>query len=174
LIAYSIVNDKNQKEMQDWVFNLQPQAFGPLLMALSAAPASFTVEENQTNKTFDEDNAYHLQQRAIEQCLRWIASKANAAQQFEESIICMNRDGVRPKQAGTTYCKNKIKLDTFMAERIYALDGISNKTRSRYREHVEKLGARLNGHCEFTTIYKGPAFAPIQDTKAVYKGPDID
>lgn len=86
----------------------------------------------------------------------------------------MNRDGIRPAQAGSAYCKNKLKLDSFMAERVNALDTISNNTRLRYREHAAKLGARLNGYCDYNTIYKGPAFAPIQDTKVVYKGPNID
>lgn len=173
-IAYTLVFDKNQQQMREWVFNLQPQAFGPLLMALSSAPTSFSVEEEQENKTFEEDDAHQIQQRAIEQCLRWISTKSNAAQQFEESIIRMNRDGIRPAQAGSAYCKNKLKLDSFMAERVNALDTISNNTRLRYREHVAKLGARLNGYCDYNPIYKGPAFAPIQDTKVVYKGPNID
>jgi hypothetical protein len=173
-IAHTLVFDKNQQEIQEWVYNLQPQALGPLLMALSSPPASFSVEEEQENRTFTEDDAHQLQQRAIEQCLRWISTKPNAAKQFEDSIICMNRDGVRPAQAGSIYCKNKLKLDTFMAERVKALDSISNRTRERYREHVAKLGARLNPHCEYSTIYKGPAFAPIQDTRAAYKGPNID
>jgi len=173
-IAHTLVFDKNQQEIQEWVYNLQPQALGPLLMALSSPPASFSVEEEQENRTFTEDDAHQLQQRAIEQCLRWISTKPNAAKQFEDSIICMNRDGVRPAQAGSIYCKNKLKLDTFMAERVKALDSISNRTRERYREHVAKLGARLNPHCEYSTTYKGPAFAPIQDTRAAYKGPNID
>jgi len=173
-IAHTLVFDKNQQEIQEWVYNLQPQALGPLLMALSSPPTSFSVEEEQENRTFTVDDAHQLQQRAIEQCLRWISTKPNAAKQFEDSIICMNRDGARPAQAGSIYCKNKLKLDTFMAERVKALDSISNRTRERYREHVAKLGARLNPHCEYSTIYKGPAFAPIQDTRAAYKGPNID
>jgi hypothetical protein len=173
-IGYTLVFDKNQKAMQEWVYNLQPQAFGPLLMALSSTPTSFSVQEEQENKTFTEDDAHQLQQRAIEQCLSWISTKSNAREQFEESIICMNRDGARPPQAGLTYCKNKINLDIFMNEKVKALDTISNKIRARYNELAKTLGARLNERCEYATIYRGPAFAPIQDTKAVYKGPNID
>ncbi|VVO79923.1 hypothetical protein PS896_01787 [Pseudomonas fluorescens] len=174
LIAYSIVTDKKQKEMQEWVCNLQPQALGPLLLTLSSSPEPFSIEEDQDNKSVKEDEAYQLQQRAIERCLGWISSNPNATLQFEEAIIRMNRDGLRPPQAGLTYCKNKFKLDSFMAERVKALDKASNDTRTIYREHVARLGARLNGHCEYNTIYKGPAFAPTQDIKASYKGPNID
>jgi hypothetical protein len=143
-------------------------------LTLSSSPEPFSIEEDQDNKSVKEDEAYQLQQRAIERCLGWISSNPNATLQFEEAIIRMNRDGLRPPQAGLTYCKNKFKLDSFMAERVKALDKASNDTRTIYREHVARLGARLNGHCEYNTIYKGPAFAPTQDIKASYKGPNID
>jgi translation initiation factor 2 beta subunit (eIF-2beta)/eIF-5 len=174
LIAYTLVRDPNQTVMADWVRNLQPQAFGPLLMELSSTPRPFSVKEENVDISFSEDEAHALQQRAIELCLRWISNKADANTQFEESIICMNRDGSRPPDAGLTYCKNKLKLDTFMAERVKALEDVNNISRAGYRKHVAKLGARLNGYCEHNTFYSGPAFAPNLETTTIYKGPNLD
>ncbi|CEL27778.1 hypothetical protein [Pseudomonas fluorescens] len=174
-IAYTLVQTENQKAMQEWVYNLQPQAFGPLLLALSSSPGPFTVEEDGAEtQSFNEDNAHLFQQQAIEQCLGWISTKPDANRQFEETIIRMNRDGARPTQAGVAYCKNKIKLDSFMAERVLTLAAANNNMRARYRNTVSKLGARLNAHCDYSTVYKGPAFAPIQEINSTYKGPNID
>lgn len=174
-IAYTLGRNENRQEMQDWVYNLQPQAFGPLLLALSAPPKPFTVEEDsKEEQSFNEDQAHLLQQQAIERCLGWISSKPDANQQFEEAIICMNRDGARPGQAGLAYCKNKAKLDLFMAERVLGLTETNNVMRARYKDRVSKLGLRLNKHCDYSTVYKGPAFAPAQGINTTYKGPNID
>ena len=173
-IAYTLVRDKNPQVIRDWVINLQPQALGPLLLTLSNAPQAFTSEDEEQTEAFDEDQAYLLQQRAIEKCLTWISAKPNAPLQFEEAIICMNRDGARPSKAGFAYCANKLKLDTFMAERVLSLQVGANEMRKRYRSLVSTMGARLNGHCSYQTEYKGPAFAPVQKIKSTYKGPNID
>ncbi|WP_323151622.1 type II toxin-antitoxin system RelE/ParE family toxin [Pseudomonas glycinae] len=173
-IAYTIVRDKNQQAIQEWVYNLPPQALGPLLLALSAPPKEFTAEDEEKNEFFDEEQTHLLQQRSIEKCLTWISTKKNSSHQFEEAIICMNRDGARPSQAGQTYCKNKLKLDSFMTERVLALQAGTNEMRARYRSLVSNMGARLNSHCDYQTEYKGPAFAPIQKIKSTYKGPNID
>ncbi|WP_414704751.1 hypothetical protein [Pseudomonas anatoliensis] len=173
-IAYTLVRDKNPQVIRDWVINLQPQALGPLLLTLSNAPQAFTSEDEEQTEAFDEDQAYLLQQRAIEKCLTWISAKPNASLQFEEAIICMNRDGARPSQAGFVYCANKLKLDTFMAEGVLSLQVGANEMRKRYRSLVSTMGARLNGHCSYQTEYKGPAFAPVQKIKSTYKGPNID
>ena len=173
-IAYTLVRDRNQRVMEDWVLNLQPQAFGPLLLALSSAPKAFSVKEEQDVQSFTEDQAHVLQQQAIERCLGWISSKSNAAVQFEEAIICMNRDGVRPVQAGLMYCKNKTRLDLFMAERVLSLFNPNNIMRSRYRQRVSELGQHLNGYCENQTVFAGPAFAPTKKINTIYKGPNID
>lgn len=173
-IAYTLMRRQNQRVMEDWVVNLQPQAFGPLLLALSSAPKAFTVQDDNENLRFDEDLAHLLQQQAIEQCFAWISSKSNAALQFEEAIICMNRDGVRPPQAGITYCRNKLRIDLFMAERVLALSDRNNIMRAKYRDRVAKLGARLNEYCSYNTIFNGPAFAPLKEVKTNYKGPNID
>lgn len=174
LIAYSLMQRQNYDVMRDWVLNLQPQAFGPLLMALSSAPKAFSVKEGQETKKYDEDEAHLLQQQAIARCIGWISRKTNANQQFEEAVICMNRDGVRPEQAGLTYCQNKLRLDLFMDERVKTLIEENNYMRAGYREHVKKLGGQLNQHCVYKKEYKGPAFAPIQTIKTEYKGPNID
>ncbi|MBA4055862.1 MAG: hypothetical protein C0490_14195, partial [Marivirga sp.] len=172
-IAYSLTIAENQKIMQDWVYNLQPQALGPLLLALSTPPKPLTVEDDE-KENFNEDEVHLLQQQSIERCLGWISSKPDANQQFEEAIIRMNRDGARPEQSGLSYCENKAKLDLFMDERVLGLAEANNAMRSRYRDRVSKLGIRLNKHCDYSTIYTGPAFAPVQGLKAIYKGPNID
>ena len=86
----------------------------------------------------------------------------------------MNRDGTRPISAGLAYCKNKARLDLFMAEKIWVLDRDNNDIRARYRQCVTTLGERLNGYCEYSKTYAGPAFAPVEEIKTVYKGPNID
>lgn len=173
-IAYTLMQRQNQKVMHDWVLNLQPQAFGPLLLALSSSPTAFTVKGEQDEQKFSEDQAHLLQQQAIEKCFGWISSKDNATQQFEEAIIHMNRDGVRPIKAGLTYCKNKIKLDLFMAEKVLGLAEINNEMRSRYHQRVSFLGRHININCKYCYLYKGPSFAPIQEIDIQYTGEDID
>ncbi|WP_062390303.1 hypothetical protein [Pseudomonas abietaniphila] len=127
LIAYALMEDKNYHVMNDWVVNLQPQAFGPLLLALSSPPKAFSVEatEGRQAEEFEVDDAHYLQQRAIERCISWISQKINATQQFEEAVICMNHDGVRPEQAGLEYCKNRLHLDLFMAGKVKMLVSVS-------------------------------------------------
>ena len=176
LIAYTLMQRENYSVMRDWVLNLQPQAFGPLLLALSSTPAAFSVEatEDTSAENFEVDDAHLLQQQAIELCLSWILGRSDATLQFEEAIICMNRDGIRPAQAGLTYCKNKLHLDLFIAEKVKVLHEESEEMRARYSDHVSKLGHRLNAHCDYQAVYEGPAFAPIQKIKTEYKGPDID
>ena len=174
LIAYALMQRENYNVMMDWVINLQPQAFGPLLLALSSAPKAFSVEVTEGTEEFEVDDAHLLQQRAIERCMSWISHRFDAATQFEEAVICMNRDGVRPPAAGLMYCKKKLSLDVFMAEKVMALHGESEQMRTRYREHVARLGNRLDGYCEYKATYTGPAFAPARQIKTEYRGPNID
>ncbi|NUU38763.1 hypothetical protein [Pseudomonas sp. C2B4] len=162
-IAYTLMRDQNQRVMEDWVLNLQPQAFGPLLLTLSTSPKAFSVTEDENSQHFSKVQAHLLQQQAIEKCLGWISRKTNARHQFEEAIICMNRDGVRPEQAGLNYCRNKLHLDSFMTERVHVLVEENNDMRARYRQRSANLGSRLNDHCDYRSIYKGPAFAPIDE-----------
>ncbi|SER99132.1 hypothetical protein SAMN03159444_05596, partial [Pseudomonas sp. NFACC02] len=174
LIAYALMDDKNYHVMNDWVVNLQPQAFGPLLLALSSPPKAFSVQEGNDKKSFQQDDAHFLQQRAIERCIGWISKKPDAAQQFEEALICMNRDGMRPEQAGYQYCRNRLHLDLFMDERVKALFPGSEETRDRYRENASKLGKRLNHFCEHRMLYRGSLVPSTRQFKTEYKGPDID
>jgi len=51
---------------------------------------------------------------------------------------------------------------------------LNNRMRTRYAENVKSLGARMNNHCTYSVAYNGPAFAPIQELKASYQGPNID
>jgi hypothetical protein len=170
LIAYTLMQDKYYQVMREWVVNLQPQAFGPLLLALSSAPRAFTVQEGEKSKKFEEDDAHFLQQSAIKQCLGWISQKSNAKEQFEETVICMNRDGVRPEQAGSSYCENKLKLDLFMSEKVKILLPGSENIRDRYRYLAGELGQRLDNYCNHQMLYRGST----RQFKTEYKGPDID
>jgi hypothetical protein len=173
-IAYTLVRDENQKVMQEWVYNLQPQAFGPLLQTLTNPPTAITVETEEQTLQFNKNETHLLQQQAIEQCLDWISKKPGASSQFEEAIIRMNRDGVRPSEAGLVYCQNKIRLDLFMSDPVLNLRAGTDRMRARYIAIVSTLGSRLNNYCTYQLEYKGPAFAPIQKVKSIYKGPDID
>jgi hypothetical protein len=67
LIAYTLMQRENYNVMMDWVINLQPQAFGPLLLALSSPPKAFSVDatEGEQAEDFEVDDAHDLQQRAI-------------------------------------------------------------------------------------------------------------
>jgi hypothetical protein len=176
LIAYTLMEDKNYHVMNDWVVNLQPQAFGPLLLALSSPPKAFSVAatEGRQAEEFEVDDAHFLQQQAIERCIGWISQKPDAAQQFEEAVICMNRDGVRPEQAGLQYCKNRLHLDLFMAERVKALLPESESTRDQYSNNASKLGKRLDHFCQHRMLYRGSATPSARQFKTEYKGPEID
>ncbi|WP_134677925.1 MULTISPECIES: hypothetical protein [Pseudomonas] len=161
-IANTLVMDKNQEVMRNWVINLQPNAFGPLLMALSSAPG------------FLSDKEHLLQQQAIERCLGWIEPQPDAAQRFEDAVIRMNRDGARPPNAGQAYCENRLRLDSFMSEKVSGLVGANNQMRARYLQRVERLGGRLFGYCEYRTEPFGPALGGAETIKISYKGPTID
>jgi len=174
LIAYALMLDKNYHVMREWVLNLQPQAFGPLLLALSSKPKAFSVKEGEQNQNYNTDETHLLQQQAIERCINWISSKNDSPMQFEEAIICINRDGVRPEQAGLHYCKNRLLLDLFMAERVFELRFVASDMRARYKVIATKLGSRLDNHCDYQTLYKAPAFAPNREIKTSYRGPSID
>ncbi|SER85181.1 hypothetical protein SAMN03159444_05219, partial [Pseudomonas sp. NFACC02] len=176
LIAYALMEDKNYHVMNDWVVNLQPQAFGPLLLALSSPPKAFSVAatEGKKDQDFEVDDAHFLQQKAIERCIGWISQKPDAAQQFEEALICMNRDGVRPEQAGYQYCRNRLHLDLFMSERVKALFGDSDRVREQYRVSVYKLGGRLDNFCQHRMLYRGSPVPSTRQFKTEYKGPYLD
>lgn len=161
-IANTLVMDKNQDVMRKWVVDLQPDALGPLLMALSSFPGIFS------------DKDHLLQQQAIERCLGWIEPQSDAASRFEEAVIRMNRDGARPANAGQAYCENRLRLDSFMAERVSGLNTSNDDMRARYLQMVERLGGRLFRFCEYRAEPFGPALGGAEKVKVTYKGPSID
>jgi len=160
-IARTLVRHERQDVMKSWLLDLQPDALGPLLMALSSLPGFLA----------DEDHL--LQQQAIERCLGWIEPRPDAAQRFEEAVIRMNRDGARPPNAGHAYCENRLRLDSFMSEKVSGLVGANNQMRARYRERVGRLGSRLFGYCEYHVKPFGPALGGAEKIVVTYKGPDI-
>lgn len=173
-IAYTLMRHQQQNTMKTWVRKLQPAAFGPLLMALSSTPKAFSVGEGNSRADFDEVQAHLIQQQAIERCLSWVAGDVNADRQFEDAIMLMNRDGIKPENAGQAYCENRLRLDSFMAERVFGLNNDNNEMRASYRQYVALLGKRLDGYCEYRSEYHSTAFVPVPSLKAYYKGPNID
>lgn len=162
-IARTLVRHERQDVMKSWLLDLQPDALGPLLMALSSLPGFLA----------DEDHL--LQQQAIERCLGWIEPRPDAAQRFEEAVIRMNRDGARPPNAGQAYCENRLRLDSFMSEPVLRLrDPQSDDMRASYHQRANKLGARLFGYCEYRVEPFGPALGGAEKVKVTYKGPNID
>jgi hypothetical protein len=168
------MTSKQQDILEDWVLNLQPNSLGPLLMALTSNPRSFSAPQHGIDISSDMSLSY--QQQAIVRCLNWISTKINACQQFEETVIRMNRDGVKPPSAGQAYCENRLRMDSFM-ERTGDPEDIEQKNRrliSSYKKLTNQLGKRINPFCEYKKEYYGPYFAPASRLKTYYKGPSID
>ncbi|OEC50651.1 hypothetical protein A9G05_24025 [Pseudomonas sp. ENNP23] len=162
-IARTLLLPEHQRVMQSWVQGLQADALGPLLMALSSHPGLFS------------DSDHFLQQRAIERCLSWIETEADAVQRFEEAVIRMNRDGARPAQAGLAYCENRLRLNRFMDARVAGvdLDEIDSKVRANYKRLVKRLGQRLLNYCEYRDVPMGPYMGAMEKTIVTYKGPRL-
>lgn len=176
-IAHTLVMDKNQHVMRSWVRKLQPAAFGPLLMALSSTPKAFSVGEGNSRASFNDAQAHLIQQQAIERCLSWVAGDVNADRQFEDAVMLMNRDGIKPENAGQAYCENRLRLDSFMAERVGSIGSTATegeRVRASYRQLSMRLGVRLDGYCEYRSEYHSTAFVPTPSLQAFYKGPNID
>lgn len=175
-IAYTLMRHEQPEVLRQWVCNLTPDALGPLLLTLISAPKSFTPEGQ--SKGLDLDQVSLLQQEAIERCLGWIRGKANASQTFEEALICMNREGERPDNAGKSYCISRHYLNQFMNHPVLQNEARNNKMRARYRHHIEHLGAKLNNYCTYETKYQtllglgSATIAPIP--KVTYRGPNLD
>jgi hypothetical protein len=175
-IAYTLVMDKNQEVLRQWVCNLTPDALGPLLLTLIGTPKSFKPES--AGNSFNATRVYLWQQQAVERCLGWVRGKANARQTFEEALMRMNHDGARSTDAGKAYCLALHELNRFMSEPVKDDIIINNEMRANYRKHIEHLGARLNNYCHHETEYKAlvsigsTTIAPIP--KITYRGPRID
>ncbi len=175
-IAYTLVMDKNQEVLSQWVCNLAPDALGPLLLTLIDTPKSFKPE--RADSSFSATQVHLWQQQAVERCLGWVRGKANARQTFEETLMRMNRDGARSIDAGKAYCLAHYELNRFMSEPVKADVIINNEVRANYKKHVEHLGARLNNYCHHETEHKAliaigsVTIAPMP--KIIYRGPSLD
>lgn len=137
-IAYTLVMDKNQEVLRQWVCNLTPDALGPLLLTLIGTPKSFKPES--AGNSFNATRVYLWQQQAVERCLGWVRGKANARQTFEEALMRMNHDGARSTDAGKAYCLALHELNRFMSEPVKDDIIINNEMRANYRKHIEHLG----------------------------------
>lgn len=182
-IAHTIMNYRNQAELEQWILSATPGALGPMLMTLTSAAESFKIREygaqsaNSAEKSYSKDQCHLLQQQAIERILGLIVNQAKAqgtvplAQaQFEEACRSMNRFGTKASSdAEQKYCENRLRMDNFMSEAVLRLVSVDNdRMRSRYKTHIEILGARMDGYCKRIKYY-GNTFLP--SGQATYIGP---
>jgi len=184
-IAHTIMNYRNQTELEQWILAATPGALGPMLMTLTSEASSFKIREygmqetdiKPAEKEYSKAQCHLIQQQAIERILGLIVRQAEtqgtiplAQAQFEEACMSMNRFGTKdasdPEQ---TYCENRLGIDNFMSEAVLRLVSVDNdRMRSRYKKHVEVLGARLDGYCKRIKYY-GNTFLP--SGQATYVGP---
>ncbi|MFW8695722.1 hypothetical protein, partial [Mesorhizobium japonicum] len=87
---------------------------------------------DKKERKYTEDEAYLLQQRAVECILGWIVNNAEkqssiekAQSQFEEICMCMNKFVVKPANADQKYCESRLALDNFMSEPVLSLKSVS-------------------------------------------------
>lgn len=185
-IAHTIMTYRNQAELEQWILSATPGALGPMLMTLTSTAESFKIREygaqgadvKPAEKEYSKAQCHLLQQQAIERMLGLIVRQAQAqgtvplAQaQFEEACMCMNRFGTKAaSDAEQTYCDNRLTMDNFMSEAVLRLVNVdSDRMRSRYKKHIEILGARMDGYCKRIKYY-GNTFLP--SGQATYIGPN--
>ena len=111
-----------------------------------------------------------MQQQAIEQLLRWVASAAQkrntltaAQRQFEEAVTRMKTGKAKPTNAGQVYCENLGRMNDFMDVPVMRHDERnSDRMRARYKEHIELLGAPMAGSCKpwSNSLHKGLRYDP--------------
>lgn len=174
LIADTIISYERQEELEEWCVNAIPGALGPLLMTLISPPSEFTVKISDSSGSLDKkerkyttDEAYLLQQRAVECILGWIinnAEKQNSIEkaqiQFEEICMCMNKFGIKPANADQKYCESRLALDNFMSEPVLRLKSVSGEEmRARYKNHVKLLGTNRDSYCQ-RSQYSGRTYIP--------------
>ncbi|WP_460143636.1 LysM peptidoglycan-binding domain-containing protein [Pseudomonas sp. S2_C11] len=163
-IADAIMNYKNQSELEEWIINAIPNALGPLLRTLISQPEEFKIttaspENNSISdkgRTYSQSEGHVLQQKAIERILRWIVNNAKktntidkAQRQFELACMSMNEFGIKEQAGEQEYCKNRMSLDTFMAESVQSLfDDTIVEVRKNYKSHAKLLGANLADYCQ--------------------------
>ncbi|WP_165671383.1 hypothetical protein [Metapseudomonas otitidis] len=127
---------------------------------------------------YDEDECLLLQQKAIEQVLRWIVSAAKhgnslakAQRQFVEACSRMNRFGTREKKPGQSYCENRMRMDDFMAKVAKAIGRAKvegDRVRVSYGELVSVLSASSDKYCRRSNFY-GVTYLPGK--RVTYVGP---
>lgn len=173
-IADTIMSYDRQAELEEWCVNAIPGALGPLLMTLISPPSEFSVKVSDSSGSLDkkerkytEDEAYLLQQRAVECILGWIVNNAEkqgsiekAQSQFEEICMCMNKFGLKPADADQKYCESRLALDNFMSEPVLRLKSVSGEEmRTRYKNHVKLLGVKRDSYCQ-RSQYSGRTYIP--------------
>ncbi|MDT8893326.1 hypothetical protein RSO41_01550 [Halomonas sp. I1] len=183
-IAYAIVdtasNPARARELRAWVQHLPPEAMGPLLHVLRAAPGFLGYEIG--GKRYGRNEAIDLQQIAIAQCLEWIEEgytnghyPRRAAQRlFEKAVARMSVDGeysgaeaggdessnesddesARRQAFGRAYCESRYQLDQFMKHGL--TDNFeAQKAREKYRSITSRLGQDMDTHCHFVQTPRG-------------------
>jgi hypothetical protein len=150
-------------------------------MTLTSSASAFKIpvklSESSQETEYSHDQAYLLQQKAVERVLGWIVKNAEkdctlprAKSQFEEACMCMNKFGIKEKNFSQAYCENRLQMDNFMAEAVMRIqDRSSDDVRYRYKSHVKTLGERLDGYCSRVQFH-GRNYLP--GGKATYIGPD--
>lgn len=179
IIAHTIMNYNNPRELEQWILGATPGALGPMFMTLISAAEEFKIDEfsgsGAKSKTYSKEQCQLLQQQAIERVLGLIVRQAEkqgtislAQAQFEEACMSMNRFGTKAAAgAEQSYCENRLRMDNFMSEAVLRLQGDENdEMRLRYKSHVKLLGSNLDGSCHRVQYY-GNTFVP--GGKATYK-----
>jgi hypothetical protein len=182
-IAHTIINYRDQNELEQWFLSATPNALGPMFMTLISEAKDFTITDVSTDSasrekkfTYDKQQMHLLQQQALEKILGWIVINAKntgtltqAQAQFEEACASMNKFGTEDPDRGQAYCEQRLAMDNFMSEAVLRLvDERNNLMRSRYKKHVAELGARQDGFCQRFTHY-GRTYLPAG--RATYMGP---
>ncbi|KJK09891.1 LysM peptidoglycan-binding domain-containing protein [Pseudomonas tussilaginis] len=170
-IAHTIVNYDNPSELEQWTVEAIPEALGPMLMTLISEAKAFDVVSydrdsysgalKEVKTHYTESQAWMLQQKAINRLLGWIVINAQkkgnlstAQLQFEEACMRMSRFGAKSETPGQSYCTNRLKMDSFMAEGVERLhDHLADQTRAKYKKNSAILGAKKDNYCERRGYY---------------------
>lgn len=171
-IAETIINYKNQSELEKWIIDVIPEALGPLLSVLASPPSRLNPEA-------PNGTPYLLtQQQAITRILGWIRFNAErteivpaAQRQFEEACTRMNRLGTKGSSPGQSYCENRMRLDAIMNSTPQKAENepASQRALREYNSHISVLGALSDQHCARTSSIQ-TGFVRIPEY-ATYTGP---
>lgn len=190
-IAHTIINYPNQAELEQWFVHATPDALGPMLMTLIAAPSEFNITDanlqngvlKEKKTSYKKSEAHLVQQQAIERILNWIVSNSNkqgttklVQRQFEESCMRMNKFGARNSDPGKSYCQARQQLDMFMTKNPLNRNERSQEIIELYLAHTKILGANLDGYCKIYDLRKYNKFGGIylgNTNQVVYEGPQL-